>query len=70
MDFYYFNTNTDNHGWHEIHKEKCSFIPSLSDRELIGYFSSPEDALHKAKADHPLYTFDGCYYCCSSINHG
>lgn len=70
MDFYYFNKNVDNHGWHEIHKNGCSYMPDEIDKTMIGYCSSPEEAEKRAKSEHPSYAFDGCFYCCRSINHG
>lgn len=70
MDHYYFNNNTDDKGNHEVHKESCSFIPSVLNRTYIGYFSTCEAAINKAKNDYSYKSFDGCYWCCRTCHKG
>lgn len=70
MKSYYFNDNTDNHGYNEIHTEDCSYLPSALNRTYIGVFNSCHDAMSAAKAKYPLKTFDGCYYCCRECHKG
>lgn len=68
--YYYFNDNTDKNGNHEVHSEGCSFLPSVSNRTYIGYYSSCSDAIAAAKAKYPYKSFDGCYYCCNPCHKG
>lgn len=65
---YYFNKNTDSKGNHEIHTNECSFLPKISNKELIGYEIDSVAAKKKAEKEYPSKKFDGCYYCCSSIH--
>ncbi|MBF2392460.1 hypothetical protein [Listeria marthii] len=67
---YYFNKNRDSKGKHEIHTDKCSFLPELSNREYIGYEDSSVAAKKRAEREYPSKKFDGCYYCCNSIHTG
>lgn len=70
MDFYYFNDTADPHGYHEVHTEDCMYLPSLTNRTLIGYCSSCAEAINEAKAEHPSLQFDGCFWCCRECHHG
>ena len=70
MTFYYFNSNTDDKGNHEVHTDTCAFLPSVSNRVLIGYYGSCEEAIKQAQSLYPSYTFDGCYFCCHSCHKG
>lgn len=70
MANYLFNTRTDSNGWHEIHKDTCTHLPSVLDRENIGTYYLDDSAKRAAMQLHPSYEFDGCYWCCPSINHG
>lgn len=70
MESYYFNDNTDNNGYHEVHTASCSFLPSIQNRTYIGVFSNCSDAIKEAKAKYPHKTFDGCYYCCRACHKG
>ena len=53
MNFYYFNDNADEHGYHEVHTDDCTFLPSLSNRTLIGYYSDCKAAIIAARLAHP-----------------
>lgn len=47
---------------HEVHHEGCTNIPSISNRDYLGYFESCKEALKKASE---TYTnVDGCATCC------
>ena len=70
MDFYYFNDHVDVHGNHEVHTGDCKYLPSSSNRTLIGYYSSCADAIAVALVEHPNYSFDGCFYCCRECHTG
>ncbi len=70
MQNYYFNDNTDQNGYHEVHTESCSFLPSAMNRTYIGVFNSCSEAIEAAQRKYPLYSFDGCFYCCNSCHKG
>ena len=70
MNFYYFNDNADEHGYHEVHTDDCTFLPSLSNRTLIGYYSDCKAAIIAARIAHPGKKFDGCYFCCRECHRG
>ncbi len=67
---YYFNNNTDNNGYHEVHTEECTFLPSEWNRTYIGSFSSCREAITYATIAYPGKTFDGCYFCCYECHKG
>lgn len=67
---YYFNNTTDEHGYHEVHTESCSFLPSVSNRTYIGYCANCSEAINSAKDKYPYYVFDGCFFCCNSCHKG
>lgn len=67
---YYFNIYADINGYHEIHTENCSYLPSVLNREYIGYFSSCQSAKLEAMRKHPDKNFDGCYFCCRECHRG
>lgn len=69
-EFYYFNENTDKNGNHEVHKESCSYLPDVANRKLIGLADDCKEAIKKAKQEHPLKSFDGCYYCSYQCHKG
>lgn len=68
MAIYYVNTNRQSgSGYnHEVHKEGCLWMPSLSNRKLLGWFATDEEALAAAKREY--YDADGCVHCCPSIH--
>ena len=70
MAHYFFNNNVDANGRHEIHVKDCSSSPYVLNRTYIGYYSSCNEALQKAKALYPLKSFDGCYWCCRDCHKG
>lgn len=63
---YFVNTNAQANGDHEVHKDTCLFLPAPANRKDLGYCSSDEEALRKARQ---YYTSaDGCAYCCPRIH--
>lgn len=70
MKFYYFNNATDINGYHEVHTDDCAHLPNIINRTYIGYYSSCSEAISKAKAEHPNFAFDGCFWCCRECHHG
>ena len=70
MDLYYFNDNIDEHGYHEVHTEDCTFLPDLINRTIIGYYRDCKSAINAAQIAHPDKKFDGCYFCCRECHRG
>lgn len=64
MNFYYFNSSPDEHGYHEVHSQTCSYLPNSSHMVDIGYCDSCHEALSLARYKYPSLKFDGCYWCC------
>ena len=62
MKHYYVNKQAQTTGEHEVHSETCSYLPSLTNRQYLGYFSDCYAALKEAKKYYS--NVDGCYYCC------
>ncbi|MCT4631282.1 MAG: hypothetical protein N4A76_00930 [Firmicutes bacterium] len=65
--FYYVNTNAQNTGEHEVHAEGCNHMPSISNREYLGYFDSCKDALREAR-NKGYDKVDGCFYCANECH--
>lgn len=58
---YYVSTIAQNNRDHEVHHEKCHYLPLSQYRTHLGEFESCQAAVKKAKE---LYsTADGCKYC-------
>lgn len=68
MAIYYVNTNQQSgSGYnHEVHKDGCRWMPLRENRELLGWFSTDEEALAAAKRKY--IDADGCIFCCPSIH--
>lgn len=47
---------------HEVHKESCPYLPSVLNREYLGYYSTCSEAIEKAKENYS--NVDGCAVCC------
>ena len=61
MARYYVNKNSQANGDHEVHQERCSFLPAPENRLYLGDFISCEPAVREAKKTYPQS--NGCYYC-------
>ena len=61
MDKYYMNTNPQENGDHEVHKEGCEWMPNIENQKFLGNFESCFDAVKEAKKYDSQA--DGCYYC-------
>lgn len=70
FNHYYFNIYSDSKGNHEIHTKDCVFLPSVLNREYIGYYSSCQAAMKAARSKYPNKKFDGCYFCCNECHRG
>lgn len=61
MPSYYVNKNAQSNGDHEVHKDGCSWLPDLENRQYLGAFSSCHGAVAEAKKYYNQV--DGCYHC-------
>ncbi|MCC3868470.1 hypothetical protein [Terrisporobacter mayombei] len=68
MKNYCFNNFVDAHGRYEIHVEGCPYLPYSLSRTYIGSFSNCDEALQRAKYQHPLKSFVCCKSCCKSCS--
>ena len=66
MEQYYVNDNPQSNGDHEVHKNGCSYMPSILNRTYLGMFSSCDNAISEAKKKHNQV--NGCYYCCRACH--
>lgn len=69
MPDYIINETEDNRGYHEVHETTCSHLPYSWNQEKLGWFSSCSGAVTAAKAKHPSWKVDGCYYCSESCHN-
>ena len=68
MIHFYLNKNEQGNGDHEVHRGTCSRLPDINNREYLGFFNTSSEAIAQARAMHPFWRIDGCYYCCPE-NH-
>ncbi|MCM4161598.1 hypothetical protein FHG64_06225 [Antarcticibacterium flavum] len=61
MPYYYVNQQKQANGDNEVHKDTCSYLPNLLNREFLGFYSNCRDAVAKAKERYPRA--NGCYHC-------
>ena len=61
MNTYYVNKNPQSNGDHEVHKENCTYLPSVENRQYLGVFATCHRAVQEAKKYFPQS--NGCYYC-------
>ncbi|WP_229608386.1 hypothetical protein [Vibrio parahaemolyticus] len=66
MEHYYVNDEAQTTGEHEVHKDNCTFLPSVSNRTYLGLFNFCSDAVAKAKEKH--LNVDGCKFCCPACH--
>ena len=65
---YFVNDNAQANGDHEVHTAVCAHGPSVSNRTLLGDFTSCMPAVTAAKK---LYArANGCYYCATTCHTG
>lgn len=68
MYSYYVNKNAQTNGDHEVHKESCSYLPTVSNRIHLGYFFNCQDAVQEARKYYNQV--NGCYYCSNACHTG
>lgn len=61
MADYYVNNNAQANGDHEVHKEKCLFMPKAVNRTYLGNYYNCKEAVESAKTIFPQS--NGCFYC-------
>ncbi|TCD29612.1 hypothetical protein EZ456_00930 [Pedobacter psychrodurus] len=61
MKKYYVNKNAQSKGDHEVHDEKCTYLPSSDNRKYLGEFSSCKGAVTEAKKTYSKS--NGCRTC-------
>lgn len=61
MAHYYVNRNEQSNGDHEVHKEGCPWLPSISNRIYLGYFRSCYPAVAEARKHYTQV--NGCAHC-------
>ena len=69
MANYLFNLEADNNGYHEVHKDTCTHLPNIFNRQNLGNFTSCNQAIQHARINYSNYKFDGCYYCCNECHN-
>lgn len=62
MERYCVNKNAQTSGEHEVHTENCKKLPEIYNRIDLGYFSTCDEALNKARGYYS--NVDGCIHCC------
>lgn len=66
---YIINKNSDSKGYNEVHKATCSYLPSASNRVLLGTHATDYAAVRYAK-QLGWTNADGCAHCCPTEHHG
>lgn len=61
MSKYYVNTNEQQNGDHEVHREDCAWLPLPQNRIYLGEFSSCQPAVAAARKHYSQV--NGCYHC-------
>jgi hypothetical protein len=61
MNHYYINDEPQTTGEREVHKEGCTYLPSVLNRTYLGMFDTCHGAVQKAKEKYS--NVDGCYFC-------
>lgn len=62
MSIYYINKQAQSNGDHEVHKDDCTYLPSLANRKYLGDHLNCKSAVTEAKK---TYTqSNGCKTCC------
>ncbi|MXV50334.1 hypothetical protein GS399_05065 [Pedobacter sp. HMF7647] len=58
---YYVNDREQSNGDHEVHREDCDYLPTLTNRRYLGVFSDCRDAVTEAKK--VFRQVNGCKFC-------
>lgn len=61
MTNYYVNKTAQANGDHEVHYEKCTYLPKTEHRLNLGMHPTCHLAVIRAREIYP--TSNGCYYC-------
>jgi hypothetical protein len=66
MDMYYVNKQAQPNGDHEVHKQTCAYLPSVSNQIPLGFQSNCRDAVRAAKGY--FVQSNGCYWCSAACH--
>lgn len=66
MEEYYVNKVAQTNGDHEVHVSTCIYLPSIENRQRLGYFSSCSEAVREAKNFYSQS--NGCFRCCPACH--
>jgi len=66
MANYYVNTNAQDNGDHEVHKEGCGWMPEPGNKKYLGDFISCHGAVKEAEKY--FRQTNGCYHCSNSCH--
>ncbi|HVI46206.1 MAG TPA: hypothetical protein VM802_15125 [Chitinophaga sp.] len=65
---YYVSRIEQSNGDHEVHDQRCTFLPSLGNRLYLGEFESCREAINSARE---IYSgVDGCKFCSPTCHKG
>jgi hypothetical protein len=64
MKVYYVSTLPKPSGHHEVHADKCIYLPGFLNRKFLGHFHSPVAAIREAQKHYPKA--NACHECLSS----
>ncbi|PST83802.1 hypothetical protein C7T94_10895 [Pedobacter yulinensis] len=65
---YYVNAQRQPNGDHEVHEERCTYMPGAANRRYLGSFSNCYAAVAAAKQIYPAA--NGCLHCCPACHTG
>ncbi|HEX6371036.1 MAG TPA: hypothetical protein VF006_19115 [Longimicrobium sp.] len=63
---YYVNTQAQSNGDHEVHRDGCTYLPSILNRKYLGQFNYCVDAVDEARKHYTQV--NGCYYCSNACH--
>ena len=69
MARYYVNKNAQTNGDHEVHRDGCTWLDKVVNKEYLGDFINCQPAVQEAKR-RGYSTANGCYYCANACNTG
>ncbi|WP_417729678.1 hypothetical protein [Roseovarius sp.] len=68
MASYYVNDNAQANGDHEVHRDGCSYMPSVANRTYLGEHAACDTAVAAARKRYRQS--NGCFYCSRPCHTG
>ena len=65
---YYLNENAQSNGDHEVHNERCSYLPKRENRIYLGSHNNCHSAVTEARKY--WRQVNGCYHCSRECHTG